>query len=127
MRRGVISPATMFQHSQSAVSMNQNQSTKPVADPTDGFVSISIRHEEIQPGVVYELIRISAEDYGKDVLRTSNFDGTTVLSKDQEPLKKVKLDQRLVLSILDQAELEYPGHNFDWKWFTKIRALINDK
>ena len=123
--------------------------TKAVADLADGFVSIPIRHEEYRPGVVYEPVRIPADDYTsilnrsataptfvrglmpyffeKDVLRRSNYEGTTVLRQDQEPLKKDKLDRRLVMSLLDQAELEYSGHVFDRKSFSKIRASINDK
>lgn len=123
--------------------------TKPAAKLMDGFVSVPIRYEEIRPGMVYDPVRIAGDDYvgllnrsatassfarglmsyffDKNVLRNSNFDGTTVLRKDQEPLKKDKLDRRIVLSILDQAELEFPGHVFDRKSFTKIRAVINDK
>lgn len=113
----------------------------------DGKVCVAIGHEDINPGDVYPEVEIPADEYDTirgrcrtvtafvrsligyfftvDVLRKSNFAGTTVVTKDGQ-VKKHQLDRRLVLSMLDHAELEFPGE-VRGVHFAKLRDVINDK
>ena len=58
-------------------------------------------------------------------MKKSNFDGTTVLSKDGQ-ITKDRLDRRLLMSMLDVVEREFPGE-VKGKSFVKIRSVVNDK
>lgn len=113
----------------------------------NGKVFIAVGHEDINPDGVYQDVEIPADEYNTirgrcrtvtafvrgiigyfftvDVLRKSNFAGTTAITKDGQ-IKKDQLDRRVVLSLLDQAELEFPGE-VRGVHFAKLRDVINDK
>ena len=97
-------------------------------------------------GPVYNPVAIKAEDYAglrkrcitaltfvwglmghffePDVLKTSNYEGTQVVTKNGL-IQKDRLDRRLIMSVLDQAELEFPGQVLNQKSFSEIRSQLN--
>lgn len=122
---------------------------RPDLNRRDGRVSIVVGHEDMNPDRVYQDVEIPADEYDTirgrcrtvtafvrgiigyfftvDVLRESNFSGTTVLTKGGQ-IKKDQLDRRLVLSMLDHTELEFPGEVRDGHLVKpKLRDVINDK
>ena len=108
-----------------------------------------IRHEtEGPPTAVYDPIRISSSSFDSmklkcttptnfarnlmvhffdsETRKISNFNGSRVLTA-QGPHQKRRLDRRIILTMLDQVEMQFPGSTTDKTMFAKLIESINDK
>ena len=112
-------------------------------------VLFPIRHEtEGPPNAIYEPIKIPTSKFeeltvrcstptnfarnllifffDQETRKASNFNGSRVITA-RGPVQKRRLDKRVVLTMLDQVELQYPGSTADRTQFSKLVDAINDK
>ena len=95
---------------------------EPVRIPTAKFDDMKVRCSTPTNFVRNLLIYF----FDAETRKSANFNGTRVLAN-RGWVHKNRLDRRIVLTMLDQVELQFPGSTTDKDQHSKIVVAINDK